>query len=50
MLLANSVAENSRPRVSSSKTMPMGAPVVMNSPAAATRQTPPLPSERPAIK
>ncbi len=49
-LAANSVAENSSPRVSSSKTTPMGAPVMMNSPAAATGQMPPLPSDRPAIK
>jgi hypothetical protein len=50
MLAANSVAENSRPRVSSSNTMPMGAPVMMNSPAAATGQIPPLPSDRPASR
>ncbi len=29
-LLANSVAENSRPKVSNSSTTPIGAPVVMN--------------------
>src|SRR5436853_3562498 len=50
MLLANSVAENSRPSVSSSSTMPMGAAVSMKSPAAATGSRPPLPSERPASR
>ncbi len=47
-LLANSVTENSTPKVSSSNTTPMGALVVTNSPAAATGQMPPLPSDKPA--
>ncbi len=49
-LAANSLAENSSPRVSSNNTMPMGAAVWMNSPAAATGSSPPLPSERPASR
>ena len=47
-LVANSATENSSPRVRSSSTTPMDAPVVTNGPAAGTGAMPPSPRARPA--
>ena len=49
-LVANSAMENSSPRVRSSSTTPMDAPVVTNGPAAGTGAMPPLPRARPASR
>src|SRR5271170_7554356 len=50
MLLANSALENSRPKVSSRSTTPMGAPVLTNTLASVTEWMPPLPSHSPASR